>query len=593
MTPAATDPYHHLHDERYAARFADGRVGAAQMLCIAGRDGEALDGQWDFVLDLHDEGLRQSWYADPPAAIADWRTPRDYDGGAWQRVPVPSCWNLLRPEWFYFEGSGWYARDIDHAAGAPGERLVLRIGAANYETRVFLNGHFAGAHRGGSTPFFVDLTATIRPGRNRLLIQVENRRRPDRVPMNHTDWFNYGGLYREVTLFRLPAVHIRDAVIALAPGSFSAIRASIELSEPVDGVATLEIAGLGGPWPIPVTAGRGTADIAAAPALWFPENPVLHRATVRFGADAITERVGFREVRVEGTRILLNGHDVFLRGIAVHEDDLHNGKTTDEADLRRRFADARALGANFIRLAHYPHHERAAEIADEVGMLLWAEIPVYWAIAFAAPDTYDDAENQLAELIRRDRNRASIIVWGVGNENADTDARLAFMAGLARHARALDPTRLVSAACLINRERFAIEDRLAEHLDIIGLNQYFGWYEPSLDGLRRLLANSDPGKPVVITEMGADALAGREGGEGELFTENHQVAVYREQFEILESAPYIKGICPWILYDFRTERRQTAVQRGWNLKGLIASDKATRKAVFEFVASRYRRIAQR
>lgn len=587
------DPYHHLHDEAYAAPFAAGRVGWRELTSIAGRTLQSLDGDWNFVLDLHDEGLRQRWYEDAPEPIEGWRVPRDYDDGAWQSAPVPSCWNTLRPEWTYFEGGAWYTRSFEHEPGPAGERLFLHVGAAAYEARVFLNGIFVGSHRGGSTPFCIELTAAVRPGPNRLQIQVDNRRRPERVPMNHTDWFNYGGLYREVALLRTPAVFLRDIGVALVPGSgFRRIAIDATLSDPVDGEVEVAIAGLVDAVTLPVRRGSGRIEIEASPALWSPQMPKLYDVTARFGTDELRDRVGFREIRVERARILLNGEDLFLRGICVHEDDVARGKVSDEADIRRRLGHARELGANFLRLSHYPHHDKVAQIADELGLLLWAEIPVYWAIEFGNPDTFADADNQLRELIRRDRNRASVIVWGVGNENADTDARLSFMSRLAASARELDPTRLVSAACLINREHFRIEDRLAEALDIIGINEYFGWYEPSLDGLRQLFANSDPDRPVVITETGADALAGREGARGELFTEGHQSDLYEAQLALVESAPYVRGFCPWILYDFRTERRQTAVQRGYNLKGLIAADKTTRKRAFATLARRYHEMAQ-
>ena len=215
---------------------------------------------------------------------------------------------------------------------------------------------------------------------------------------------------------------------------------------------------------------------------------------------------------------------IFLRGICVHENDERLGKVSGEADLRRRFIHAKELGYNYLRLAHYPHHELAARLAAA--------------------------------------------------------------------ARKADPTRLVSAACLINRETFAIEDRLAEHLDIIGINEYFGWYEPSLEGLKRLLANSRPGKPVIITETGADAKAGRMGSPALLFSEEHQAEIYRQQIATLATATYIRGITPWILYDFRAERRQTAIQRGWNLKGLIAADKTTKKKAFAVLAAFYRQKAE-
>lgn len=592
--PEAGDPFHHLHDEDYAVPFAAGRKGWRDLVSIAGRQRESLDGTWHFITDLHDEGLRQRWYALDDAPIETWLTPRDVDDGHWQSAPVPSCWNLQRPEWFHFEGSGWYSRAFDHVPGRPDERVLLRVGAANYEARVFVNGRFAGGHRGGSTPFCVELTAFLTPGRNRLSIQVENRRRPDRVPMNHTDWFNYGGLYREVSLLRLPSVFIRDFAATLVPGSDGrAIHLEIELSDPVDGIATVEIDGLAAHVALPVSAGKGTIEIEARPERWSPARPRLYDVAVRFADDMIRERIGFREIMRQGCRLLLNGEDLTLQGICVHEDDVALGKATSEADIRRRFAHAHALGANFLRLSHYPHHERVAEIADEEGFLIWAEIPVYWAIAFSNPDTFADADNQLRELIRRDRNRASVIIWGIGNENADTEARLSFMARLAASAREMDATRLVAAACLINREEFRIADRLAEHLDIIGINEYFGWYERGFDGLERLLANSLPDRPVVISETGADALAGHNGGADQLFTEAHQAEVLRRQLEITGRADYVRGFCPWLLYDFRTERRQTALQRGYNLKGLIAADKTTRKRAFEVVAAEYRLRAAR
>jgi len=588
------NPFAHLHDESYGESFAAGRVGAAAMVAMGGRRRISLAGAWRITPDLYDEGLRQQWYRHGPDDPAGWTAPRDYDESGAEEAAVPSCWNMLKPEWKYFEGSMWYARGFAWPPALHGERLVLRVGAANYEARVFLNGHFVAAHRGGSTPFFVDLTPFLLPGANHLMIQVENRRRADRVPMHHTDWFNYGGLYREVDLLVLPAVFIRAATAALVPdGTFSRIRVALALSAPADGVAEVEIPALGLRQAVPVVAGRGEVTVAARPELWSPATPRLYDVVFRCGADHVRERIGFREIRVDDERLLLNGQALYLRGVCVHEDDAAGGKCTDEADLRRRFAHARELGANFLRLAHYPHHERVAEIADERGVLLWSEIPVYWAIDFADLETYADAENQLLELIARDANRASVIAWGVGNENADTDARYRFMADLAGAARRADPTRLVAAACLINREKFEIADRLAEHLDLIGLNEYFGWYERDFAGLERLLANSRPGKPVVISEVGADALAGHRGAVGELFTEDCQAEIYRRQIEIVGRAAYVQGFCPWLLYDFRTERRQTRFQRGWNRKGLIAEDKATKKLAFDVLAGHYRALRDR
>jgi beta-glucuronidase len=423
------------------------------------------------------------------------------------------------------------------------------------------------------------------------MVMVENARRPERVPMHHFDWFNYGGLHRGVSLLRVPRLHLRRFAIWLEPGSaYRRIRLRAILSQPADSTGRLVIPALGLDAEVPFRAGAADILLDAAPPLWSPADPVLLDVELHHGGEVLRDRVGFREIRAEGTRILLNGQDLVLCGVCVHEDDLATGRCSDETDIRRRIAHARELGANFLRLAHYPHDEQVARLCDEAGLLLWSEIPVYWAIAFENPETLADARNQLEELIARDANRASIILWGVGNENADTDARLAFMAALAHAARTADPSRLITAACLINRAEFRIEDRLAEHLDVIGLNEYFGWYEQGFQGLHRLLANSRPGRPVIISETGADARAGHRDAAAPLFSEERQAAFYEGQCAALERAAYVRGLAAWLLYDFRSLRRQTREQGGFNRKGVVAEDKTTRKLGFAALAACFRRL---
>lgn len=586
---ATEDPFHHLHDEGYAAAYLPGLVGAGTYRPDGGRPLISLNGDWRLTLDLFDEGLRQKWFALDETPPSQWATPRDYEIDAGEIVPVPSCWNLLKPEWTHFEGAGWYTRYFNWTTDRAGERVFLSVGAANYTALVFLNGAFVGGHRGGSTPFCLDVTAAIREGDNRLQIMVENRRSALRVPMHHIDWFNYGGLYRDVALMRLPPVAIREASAALTADGRS-ILCRMELDAPVDGEGRFRIPALGIDLHFPISDGRAevTAPFSGVP--WSPETPVCYEVVFEAGEDRFQDRIGFRTIATSGTDILLNGAKIWLKGVCVHEDDRTLGKVSTAADVRRRLQHLKELGANFARLAHYPHHEHVARIADEVGIMLWAEVPVYWAIAFDSSETLADAENQLRELIARDRNRASVILWGVGNENADTDARLAFMAQLARTAKAADPTRLVSAACLINRETFTIEDRLAAHLDVIGLNEYFGWYEPDFSGLERLLANSAPDRPVIISETGADARPGYRAAGRVLFSEDWQAAFYDQQMARITRAPYVAGIAAWLLYDFRTERRQTSFQRGWNRKGLIAEDKTTKKLAFFSLAAAFRAL---
>lgn len=585
----AIDPFAHLHDEQYQSRYEHPRSTARDMITMAGRQTINLNGEWRFTLDLFDEGLRQQWFNQPLTPFNEWKIPRDYDEANSKTLTVPSVWSCVCPEWTYFEGGGWYSRSIDPIDNRSDQRLFLRVGAANYQARIFLNGRFLASHQGGSTPFFIELTTYLQKGNNRLHINVDNRRQPDRVPMHHFDWFNDGGIYRDIELVSVPQYFIKDFALSLAADDrFSTIHCHVTLSDQIDGIAKLTIPELSISQPISIIKGQGTLSVSADLRLWSPDDPYLYECRIEFGTDVVTDRIGFRDIRRQGTNLMLNGKPLYLRGVCVHEDDITQGKVSTIEDVTIRFRHAKELGCNCLRLAHYPHHEHTAKLADEMGLLLWEEIPVYWAIQFENEATYRDALNQLEELMIRDRNRASVIIWGVGNENADTDERYTFMKNLADHAKAFDPTRLVGAACLINRDLFLIEDRLAAHLDIIGLNEYFGWYEEGFEGLRQLLANSNPDRPVVISEVGADALAGHHGSETELFTEERQAFVFKNQIEIVRSISWICGFFPWLLYDFRSPRRQTSIQNGINLKGLIGKDKHTKKLAFEVIKDFYR-----
>lgn len=581
-----------IHNEAYEARYTQPDLNHTGMIAVAGRPREQLNGAWHFTVDPYDTGLRTKWYEHDWREIRDHGFPWDYEADGGETMPVPACWNMQEPEYFYYEGSAWYAREFSYTADQPDERVFLRIGAANYAAMVFVNHQFLGRHLGGSTPFFVEVTGTLQQN-NVLEICVNNDRALDRVPMRNTDWFNYGGLYRDVELIRVPKRFIKDFGIWLVPNNqFNAVAVSVTVSDDAAGdTVTVSIPELGVQQELTLTDGNIEATISVTPELWSPDNPKLYDVTVQFAQDIICDRVGFRQISVDGTTILLNGAPIFLRGMSVHEDDAELGKATSRDDILRRFQHAKELGCNFLRLAHYPHHELAAQLADEAGVLLWEEIPVYWAIAFDNPDTYQDAENQLLELINRDFNRASVIIWSVGNENADTDARLTFMGNLAKAAKAADPSRLVSAACLVNHVKIKIEDRLADELDVIGLNEYYGWYNPNYEELVQLGENSNPDKPVIITETGAGALAGQHGSRSDRFTEEYMEDVYRHQVAIIRTLDYIKGMSPWILYDFRASRRYNRFQQGWNRKGLIAADKQTKKLAFAVLQAFYQEKA--
>ena len=616
--------------EDYLSEYETPRAAADDMLFDCGRRKESLNGSWHYAVDQYDTCIRQHWFEERYQDKNGFTLPVDYSFDEWPVMELPCCWNTEKEMFLLYEGSMVFTRTFRYAAAETGpsgakERVFLKLGAVNYISRVFLNKQYIGMHRGGSTPAYFEVTGALQ-AENRILIQADSTRRPEQVPTENTDWFNYGGIYRDIELIRVPQTYIKRFQIALVPdGTFSKIKARVQLSDagntltaetpcaetpdakspgaetpcaetPVSDAAAdakLRIPELGICAKIPVTDGCGELVIDTKPELWSPENPRLYDVFLSCGEDAVSDTVGFREIRVQGRDILLNGRPVYLRGISCHEESVARGKAPTDEERLETIRLAKEMNCNFMRLAHYPHDERMARLADREGLLLWEEIPVYWAIRFSREETYEDAENQLKELIFRDWNRASVIIWSVGNENADSDERLAFMKRLADCAHAADETRMVSAACLVSMHKLAIADRLAEYLDIIGLNEYFGWYSPDFAQLPQLFANSDPEKPVIITEFGADAMPGHHGTLQDKGTEEYQAYVYERQAETLRGIDYVKGTTPWILFDFRCPRRTSAIQGYYNRKGLLSPDKTYRKPAFYVLQNYYQTLIGR
>ncbi|GAB6090621.1 PhzF family phenazine biosynthesis isomerase [Spirochaeta dissipatitropha] len=571
--------------EELKSRVLDNRT----LIQTEGRKTESLNGIWNFTIDQYATSIRARWYAEVHEHDG-FAIPPDYDFEAWEEVQVPSCWNTQKPEYFWYEGVGVYTRKFScHVV--QDERIFLHFDGIQYKGFVFLNKQYLGFHEGGSTPFSVEITEYVQQD-NRILVVVDNSRADDQVPMSNTDWFNYGGLYRDVQLVRVPRTFLRSAALSLAPGSNDQLQLLVELDgEVLNQAVQVEIPELGISRSFHAEAGKVQAVFDADPELWTPENPRLYRVVFSTPDDRIEEHIGFRRIEVRGREVLLNGKPVFFRGVSCHEDSLRGGKYLSPEEIRQDMMTARELGCNYMRLAHYPHSRHAARIADELGLMLWSEIPVYWNIDFGNSVSLENASNQLKEMILRDRNRASIVIWSVGNENPDSDERLHFMKTLAELARELDPTRLVSAACLGNHVDNRIEDRLTEYLDIIGVNEYYGWYDPDYRKLPAFFLNSQPDKPVFVCEFGGGALAGHRGSRDDFFTEDRQQHIYETQLSILGSTPYVQGISPWILHDFRCPRRTNRYQKGYNRKGLLAEDKKTRKLAFFTLQDFYRKLA--
>ncbi|MBI2517913.1 MAG: beta-glucuronidase [Opitutae bacterium] len=590
-----------------------GLHGASMPATFPQRTATSLNGVWHTIVDPYDTGYynyRREPYdaeANPGGGYFLDRQRQDrselleYDFDRSPTLAVPGDWNSQSERLFYYEGSVWYRRRFDCPRAEGGERLFLHFGAANYQADVYLNGRKLGTHIGGFTPFVFEVTGAVRETGNSLVVRVNNVRQPAAVPTVNTDWWNYGGLTRDVRLVRTPATFISSFQLQLQRGTRDRFEARLQLDGPQRTQrVTLALAGTA------VTAEATTgADGAAvlqftAPGLglWSPEQPRLYDVTVTAGTDRLTDRLGFRTIATLGADILLNGEPVFLRGISIHEENpQRGGRAYSEADARLLLGWAKELGCNFVRLAHYPHNEHMARVADELGLMVWEEIPVYWTIHWDDPATLANARAQLTDLITRDRNRASVVVWSVANETPVSEPRTRFLRTLVDTARGLDPTRLISAAMEVRTDpaddnHKIVDDPFGEFTDLLSFNQYIGWYDGLPDKLPHVRWTIAYDKPVFISEFGADAKAGLHGDRLTRFSEEYQADLYRQTLAMLAKIPHWRGASPWILCDFRSPRRPLpGIQDGWNRKGLIAPD-GTRKQAFAVLQEFYRAKAE-
>lgn len=227
--------------------------------------------------------------------------------------------------------------------------------------------------------------------------------------------------------------------------------------------------------------GYASFQVKAKPVLWTPEKPKLYVVNLSSETDKVSDEIGFRTIRTEGTKILLNDEEIFCRGISIHEETpYYSGRAYSRDHARTLLSWAKELGCNFVRLAHYPHNEEMVREAERMGFLVWSEIPVYWTIHWENKDTYQNAEQQLCDMIARDKNRCNVIIWSIANETPLSEPRLAFLTKLANKVRSLDNVRLVGAAMEKEEVRpgvMTVNDPLGELLDIISFNEYVGWYD--------------------------------------------------------------------------------------------------------------------
>jgi beta-glucuronidase len=579
-------------------------AGEDLMVNAYNRPFQSLNGNWKYIVDPYENGFYNYRYeafdkAVNPAASAYFTNskPRDktdlieYDFDKSEELSVPGDWNSQKEKLFYYEGTVWYKKSFDYLRKKDSGRVFVYFGAVNYQSDIYLNGKKLGTNTGGFTPFMFEITKLLKDKDNFLVLKVDNKRKKEGVPTLNTDWWNYGGITRDVKLIETPASFIRDFFIQLNPEKKDLLEGYVKLDgqDIKNKKVTLKIPQTGFEKTL-TTDDRGIARLRTEIknlTYWSPEKPFRYRVILQTDEDRISDQIGFRTIKTRGKDILLNDKKIFLRGISIHEENpLRGGRAHSLEDARRLLNWARELGCNFVRLAHYPHNEHMIRLADEMGLMVWEEIPVYWTIDWKNPETLSNAKDQLTSVITRDKNRAAVIIWSMANETPVSEPRNRFLSELAGQTRRMDPTRLISAALEQkdyqgNSSVRTIDDPFAEQVDVLSFNQYIGWYDGLPEKARTIQWKITQNKPVLISEFGAGAKYGFHADKDTRWSEEYQEYLYRETLKMISGIDQLQGFSPWILADFRSPRRHLPeIQDGWNRKGLISEKGEKKKAFF-------------
>ena len=558
---------------------------------IPGRNTVSLGGEWSYIVDVQEEGYYDYRMNPTPWGFfqnAKPETPKDlieYDFDKSDKMMLPSDWNTRDQRLFFYEGTVWFKKDFTWHP-AEGRRTLLYFGAVNYEAHVWVNGRKAGHHVGGYTPFNLDITDLVVDGTNFVVVKVDNKRHAEDVPTQIFDWWNYGGITRDILLVDVAPVYVENYSLQLDRKDYGLIHWKVRLNAPVAGKKVrLTVPELKVDKTV-VTGADGTAslDVKAKPELWSPGSPRLYEVCVDMDGETVKDAIGFRSIEARGKQILLNGKPIFLKGISIHDEKAFGGGRANSAeDAAVRLGWAREMGCNFVRLAHYPHNEYMVREAEREGFLVWSEIPVYWTIAWTNPATYANAQAQLRDMIERDVNRANVIIWSIANETPHSPERDSFLGRLAAYARTLDDTRLISMAMEVtSASNFhnRLQDNMHEYVDVVSFNQYIGWYR-DVDDAPKMTWEVPYEKPVIVSEFGGGARAGLHGDKGERWTEEFQENLYIQNTAMLDKIDGLSGTTPWILKDFRSPRRVLpGIQDYYNRKGLVSDDGRKKKAFY-------------
>lgn len=566
------------------------------------RERKSLNGLWRFQLDHNREGFDAQWYAGLPA-------PRS--------MPVPASFNDLVTDLAArnFAGDLWYQTEVRIPRGWSGQRILIHLESATHRGTVWVNDVELGSHQGGYLPFEFDLTDHISPGQTaRITVCVNNELTFQTIPPGVTedgvlkyfhDFFNYAGIHRNVWLHTTPRAHLDDLTVVTgfegADGWARVTVATVDAEHLSVRTVLLDADG------VEVTSGSGTEQELQIPGvtLWEPGAAYLYDLEVQLvdGDDVVDShhtRVGVRTVEVRGTEFLVNGKPVYFRGFGMHEDHVTIGKQHCNASMVRDFELLEWIGANSFRTSHYPYSEDVMDYADEHGFLVIDETPavglnmglaggIWGAQGYQtfSPDTCNDETQrvhaqEIRELIARDKNHPCVVLWSIANEpESDTEGAENYFRPLFDVAREADPTRPVGFVNVMLAPHGKC--RVSQFADVIMLNRYYGWYVNTGDlagAERDFRAEAEgwasEGKPIIMTEYGADTMPGLHQLPAFPWSEEYQVEYLQANEKIFDEIDAIIGEQMWNFADFMTTSGIMRV--GGNKKGAFTRDRQPKAA---------------
>lgn len=565
-----------------------------------------ISGIWDFKTDPDGVGEAGGWAQGLTGA---------------RPMAVPGSWNEQYDDLFGYMDLAWYVKTVYVPLGWQGQRVFIRVGSAVYQGTVYFNGVKVGTHEGGHLPFAFEITNMIQwDAENVVAISVENQLKPARVPSGNMpggemslfastpqttyDFYPFAGIHRPVVLYSVPQTYIEDVTVVTTIEGGAKVKVTARLNAAAGATGSVELKGGKTAIHAGLTFDNGVAEttlVVPDARLWSDKDPFLYDLTVRSGDDQYTLKVGIRTIAVDGGKILLNGQPVKLNGFGRHEDFVASGKGLNLPLVVKDYQLMKWTGANAYRTSHYPYSEEEMQMADREGFLIIDEIP---AVSLQMADEANGAERlrmclqQIDEMIARDKNHPAVVMWCVANEPMPKGFSVGamgestvtmeelnkpgktFLETEIARARELDPTRLVTIVTVMGGPQSWMEQ-----CDVVCMNRYWGWYTlgGQLDIARQKLeAELDQvwdrfHKPIIMTEFGADTIAGYHGKPNVMWTEDYQADYIRFHLEVAAAREFVAGMQVWQFADFAAVQSIMRVG-GLNHKGIFTRIRTAKMA---------------